>query len=265
VCPGKGHRLHEIQALDEFILGLAGKANHQVGGYRQVGDGGVGSGDQLGEVLCGYAPGHAAQGGVASALQRQMQVTAQSAVFPEGEEIDSQIPRLQRGQAQAGYVGFIEQAARQVKDAVPVPYVVPVRAQMHAGEHHLAIPYGFQVLHLGHDLVSYPTAGRPSRYGYDAVGTSVVAAVLNLDEGAGSRSRIQALVIRFLDDMRLVLYLPRAELLRHQREDVVLLLVTHHYVGAQGRDLFPLEFSVTAGDYHRCAWMGLLQMSHELA
>ena len=119
-----------------------------------------------------------------------MQVGAEPAgpAGPQVKKAVGQFPRFEAAQAQAGDVGVREDGFDQVLEVAGfgLRQVAAVGAQVHAGEDRLLDA----LAGVGGDFLDHGFQGAAAavaaQAGDDAEGAAVVAAVLDLDEGAGA-------------------------------------------------------------------------------
>ena len=135
------------------------------------------------QVLRGrVAPAHRREDRVAARLQRHVQVRTERLGRGENaEEPGRQIERLDAREPDARDAGRGDRL-----DDVGQPRVaIVVAADVDAGEHDLARTRGHERSRLGRQLVKRDGARYPASVRHDAVRAEVVAAVLDLQHGAG--------------------------------------------------------------------------------
>ena len=147
--------------------------------------------------------------------------------------------------------------------------VLPVGRDLDPGEDELAVALGIEGRALRRDLPKRKGADAAARVGDDAVGAEIVAAVLNLEHGAGApgdgarRQRLEhAALERIVHEG---LKLPRLEGLDDVRDKGVLIAAAMHDVGADGLRVFGAELAPAAADSRQCAGMLLAQTADRLA
>ncbi len=117
-----------------------------------------------------------------------MEVAAEARVGPEGQQGLIHIPWLHRGEAQAGEVGPGQNGRDEARQPVLQPQVAAVGADVDAGQDGLLIPLRDPRGDLRDHLFRGAAAHRAAQDVDDAIGTGVLAAVLDFDEGAGAPS-----------------------------------------------------------------------------
>src|SRR5512142_805047 len=98
----------------EFRFRLAGEARDDTGGNGDIRHDLPGSPQQVAEGGRRGLARHALEGCSTAALQRKMQVTADTRVFPQAKEIRVEVPRLERGQPDAGRIRFAEDYCHKI-------------------------------------------------------------------------------------------------------------------------------------------------------
>jgi len=183
VPPGKIHAAHEIQALLEIGLPLAGEAHDHVGGDGNAGDGGAGGRHQSKILIRGSLASHAAQRGRAARLQRQVQMARQAIVLPQGEEILLQIPGLQGGEPQARDGRLPQDSLDQAFQGLGRLEIAAPRTEMDAGDRCFLCASSMGSPNVGDDFGNRSAAAFPARHRGDAECAAIVAAILRFDEG----------------------------------------------------------------------------------
>ena len=171
-------------AFGKFLIGFARESYHDIGGYGAARE-------HIPELFhkrqifrAGVAALHSFQHGVASGLQRQVEVRTQflagfqalyliagESVSFKGAEPDAFNARYLSGSYRVG--GCVSD-------------IFPVAAEVYSGEDYLAVSGGRRLLSLAGYFLRAAGAHAPSRSGDYAVGTESVAAVLYFDESAGA-------------------------------------------------------------------------------
>ncbi len=256
------HRLHEGDGLGELLLALARKADDDVRGDGDSGHRSAGGLDQARKLPAARAAGHAVQGRVAAALQGQVEVGEKTPVGEELEEARLQVPGLERGEPQPRNLGFGQEARHQAVETAAIPDVVAVGTEVDPAQNHLAIAEIEQGPHLVHEIVGGNAAADATGDGRHAEGAAVVAAVLNLEEGArpGPAARKEeASPVEV--GRRLAQQLGGR---RHLQEPVLVGVADHQVdAGTQGR--LGRELGVTAGDDNRGPGVRAPQLTDQLA
>ena len=178
---GKLHPLAKTAALLKLIFGLAGEADHDIGGDGDIGNRPSNHG-HCPLIFCHrVGPPHPPQHAVAAALKREVKVTAQPPAVPERDEPRGEVLRLEGGEANPLHIALGEDAPDEGLKALPIG------SDPGAGEYNLPVAHGHPGLdltdHIGKGHASLPA----SNQGHDAVGAELVAALLNLDHAAGAR------------------------------------------------------------------------------
>src|SRR5439155_8691858 len=152
-----------------------------IGGYGDAGHGLAALADNVPVVGRVVVSLHALQGGIAAALQRQVQVGSQPAPVAgagqQGQHHDG-VGRLDGGDAQAGDGGAVEDRADGGGEvggfggvgggALALGVVLAVLAHVHAGEHDLLVAFLQAAIDQPDDLVSGRGARHAPGEGYDA-------------------------------------------------------------------------------------------------
>ena len=232
----------ERQGLRPFLVGLARKADDDVGAHHQLGHPAPALGEQRQEFPAAAAARHAPQHAVGTRLHGQVQMRHQARVVEQRPEMRRQVPGLERTQAQARDAGALQHLRDQfVQRAAGI---AAVAAQVHPGQHRLVDPVRMQGVDLVDDLGDRAAALLAARQGHHAIGAAVAAAVLHLDEGALASAREQRGFARLGRGLRHQRQLQFAPGYLHQ---AVLLVVAHDQVHAQlGRGLFRGQRGITA-------------------
>ena len=179
----ESHRHGEAIALGELPDSLAGKAHDDVCGYPRVRDHCPHKFDSLREPGGVIAPAHRPQNGVAATLQRDVEVGAEAWVFPQFQQLRSDLLGLQRGHSQPVDGCFGQDPSDQFPQTGPGE-VETVSPQLGAGQHRL--PAAGASVDLGDDLLGrYAPLPAPYLW-HDAVGADLVASLLNLNHGPAS-------------------------------------------------------------------------------
>ena len=185
----KSHSTDKGQTPPEVALCLSGKSNNDVRGYGQIWNGCPRRIGQRCKFGGGIAPPHASQRVVAATLQREVEMAAQARIVPVRKGPLGQIPRLNRGQAQTGHIGLGENAryeAPEIGARLAPVNVTPVSTDMDASQHNLLVASRQPPFHRTQYLSWRAALLRSPRQADDTVGASVVAAILDLDEGTGA-------------------------------------------------------------------------------
>ena len=226
-------RFAHRQGAREVVAGFAREADHDVGG--EVGrhaappPSGADAVDQAEVAVDIVLAAHAQQDAVGTALQAQVQVRAQAFVAGQFDEAVVERIRFERGDAYPVVAGQREQLLQQAAEG---PVGPPVAADVDAGEHQFAVALVEQAARFIEDVGGGP-AERPAAYRRDdAEGAEVVAAVLDLDGGAGMQGLRAGPVAERIGRQRCRVHYLAGQVRRHQIEDLALAGVVHGVVDA---------------------------------
>ena len=180
--------LDQIEAAAKHVLGFGRKTRDQVGAERQLRAQRAGPVRDLNRIGAQMPPLHTLQDQVVARLQRQMQMRHQPLLLgDEPPQLGIDLDRIERGEAQPFELGHRgEQSADHLTEAWRPWQIGAIGGQIDPGQHDLAIAGGDKPARLfGDGAHRYRSAG-PARVGDDAKGAAVVAALLDLQKGAGS-------------------------------------------------------------------------------
>ena len=125
-----GGGVDHLERALEVVVGLAGEADDEVGGDREVGDRGTRGGQPLEVALGGVAAVHAGERAVAPRLQREVQVLAhRRALGHRRDGLGPQVLRVRRREADAvDAVDRVERAQQvgELRAVLPGAEVAPV-------------------------------------------------------------------------------------------------------------------------------------------
>lgn len=181
------HRFDEGLGFCELVVSFAGEADDHIGADGEIRDRGACFIEDRLEGGFAGASSHAFEGGVASGLEGEVEVSAESRVLPEGKEGIGEIPRFEGREAQARDGGGVEDGSDQgFEIGGGVFPIASVGAEVDACQDDLLVADGDQATDLIEDIGEGSAFFRAASDLGDAEGTAVVAAVLDLDEGAGA-------------------------------------------------------------------------------
>ena len=182
----EGDRLipQELEGFGELLLPLPWKSHDHVGpdadrpsSHDPVEDRGV--------LLAGVASPHRAQDPVRPALERQMEVPAETRLGSDHlDDPRPQLVRLDGGEAHAVVRPEREQRHREPRQSFPLPEILAVAPQVRAREHDLREPGLEKPPRTFEHLRARKAPAPPPHVGHDAVRAEGVAAVLDLEERA---------------------------------------------------------------------------------
>ena len=183
---GEGQARDEGERGGVFGFGFAGEAGDDVGA-----DGGVGEAladelDAAGVVLGAVPAVHGGEDAVGAGLQRHVEVLG-DAIGP-GEEFDeilSDVEGLDGADAKTFDRGFVEDAAEERFEFDARRKVAAVGAEVDAAKNDFAEAGFAETLNFADDGVGREAAAFSANEGDDAIGAAGIAAVLNLQSGAG--------------------------------------------------------------------------------
>ena len=155
-----GRLVDHLERALEVVVGLAGEADDEVGGDREIGDRGAGVGEAPQVALGGVAAVHAGQRAVAPRLQRQVQVLAhRRALGHRGDGLGPQVLRVRRREADAvDAVDRVERAEEvgELRAVLPGAEVAAVGVDVLAEHGDLAHAVGGELLDLVDDVAHAP-------------------------------------------------------------------------------------------------------------
>ena len=175
----------DLERAGEVVVGLAGEADDEVGGHREVGDRGAGVGEALQVSLGGVAAVHAGEGAVAPRLQREVQVLAHRVALGHRRDgLGAEVLGVRRREANAvDAVDRVERAQQvgELRTVLPGAEVAAVGVDVLAEHGDLADAVGGELLDLAHDVAHAPADLGPAHDRHDAERARVVAADLDGD------------------------------------------------------------------------------------
>jgi len=178
------------------------------------------------------------------------------------EEIGVEVPRLEGGQPQSLDIGFGEDPFDQMLQTVSIAEVVAVRPEVDTAQHDLPVTESLELMDLAqHRAVRYASA-RTAGNGDDAIGAVIVAAVLDLEEGArpGRVARLEK-HLRVGVGARWVEQSPRFGKL----EQTFLVGVANHQIHADLPDFTRGDLGITTRDDDLGLRVATTKMTDELA
>ena len=183
---GEGQTLDEGERGGMFGFRFAGEAGDDVGA-----DGGVGKAfadelDAAGVVLGAVPAVHGGEDAVGAGLQRHVEMLG-DAIGP-GEEFDEvlgDVERLDGADAETFDGSFVEDAAEESFEFDARGKVAAVGAEVDAAEDNFAEAGFAEALNFLKDHFGREAAAFSANEGDDAIGAAGIAAVLNLQGGAG--------------------------------------------------------------------------------
>ena len=182
----KADLLHKGHALQKVLLGFAGKAHDHIGGKADQARR-KGSAQVLyhpGILLGGVGAAHTAQGGRAAALQAQVKLGAKPGKPCQPLNIAGlQHIGVKAAKAHTLNAGHCVDLFQNIQKARAV--VLAVAGQADARNHHFFITGSGQSVQLGQNAGFVAAAHGAAGTRDHAIGTAAVAAVLDLDKGAG--------------------------------------------------------------------------------
>ena len=179
---GKLHALAETVTLLELVVGLAGKANDNIGGYSGLGNALANQRDGPLILRSIVATSHTGQHGVAAALKGEVEMRAEPVISPETEKSWGNLLWLEGGQPQSRYVGLRQDAIEQ---AFEVNAVVVVCANLGPGQYHFLVTFGSPVSNLTNYFIGRQAGLSTTYQRHNTVGAGSVAAILHLNKCAG--------------------------------------------------------------------------------
>lgn len=184
---GEGEAFDEIDGGGEFVLGFTGEADHNIGAEGGLGHELASEPDTFGVVPGAVLTVHAAECGIAAGLQGGVNVAGDAG--RGGHELEQgggKVHRFDAGQADEGDGSFLQQAAEEVGElAAGAPLAAPA-AKVDTGENDFGIAGGGEALGFGDNPIRGSGAGLSADARDDAKGAAIVAAVLDLEVGAGT-------------------------------------------------------------------------------
>src|SRR5882672_6945055 len=167
-------------------FGLAGEAGDDVGASGGVGKALADELDAPGVVFSAVPAVHGGEDAVGAGLQRQVEMLG-DAIGP-GEEFDEilgDVQRLDGADAETFDGGFVKDAAEERFEFDAGRKVAAVGAEIDAAENDFAEAGFAEALNFLKDSFGREAAALSANEGDDAIGAAGIAAVLNLQGGAG--------------------------------------------------------------------------------
>lgn len=165
------------------VIVLSGKPHHDIRPQPQIRDLAQGALDEVSIFVRRIRPVHGRQDPIVSALKRNMEIGA------EGRGRRHQIEQLirdRRGFNRRNTDTFQAGHLFQPPDhRAEVGALLPVLADIHAGQHHFAHALCGKLFRLAHNIAQDPAALMAARKGNDAEAAHRTAPVLNLQRGTG--------------------------------------------------------------------------------
>ena len=217
------------------------------------------------EHLCRVTAVHRLQGAVAARLDGDVEVRQElRARGDPAQDLLREQVRLDRGDSETLDARHRVQRLQQVQEGLPG--ALAEVARVHARQHHLHDALRRDGAGLLHDLRDGDVAALAAGQRHGAVGAVVVAAVLDLQEGAGALARRVGREEAF-HGVNLAGIALRAALAAQQEPDQLALAVrADHQVHAFDReDLLRLQLRVAARDGDFGAGRGLVELPDEVA
>ena len=178
--------VEQAQRVGEIGLALAGEADDEVAGQRDIGPRGADALDQSQIVGGGVAAVHGGEDAVGAGLHRQMQIGHQRIeIAMGGDEIVVHVARMAGGVAQAVDArdfGEAEQQPAEAPVAAVGPFAMP-GVDVLAEQRELAHAAIGKARRFGDDGFDRPRDLGAARIGHDAEGAELVAAFLHGEEG----------------------------------------------------------------------------------
>ena len=182
--------LEERQRLLKLVLGLARKADNQIGRNRAVRKRTSQPLDTPVKFLARVVAVHAPENGIAAALHRQMKMPCE--IGKAGKPFTKRIvhrPRVEGAEPELHVRLRGQQLLQQLGERHLRLEVLAVGRDLDAGQHDLVHARVSQPRRLLERLLDRQRAHPPSRIRNDAVGAEVVAAVLDLEQRARAAVR----------------------------------------------------------------------------
>ena len=184
---GKAAFPRKGQGFLQLRLRFAGEAHDEIRGHGAAGEPLAKQPDALQIPGCVVFPAHPLQNGIAAALQAQMKLGTE---IVKGRQPPAEVlihdPWLQRAEADAHGSGGGTDGLRQIGKAAAVLQVPAPGGDLDTRHHYLPVTGLRQCPGLGNGPVEGLGAHGAAGIGDDAVGAEIVAAVLNLQHGAGT-------------------------------------------------------------------------------
>ena len=184
---GERRLAQQRQAGGELLLALARKAGDDVGAERRAAAARATISAATSRTRAAVVEAaHAAQDAVGAGLHRHVQVRAQHRRCAPSGRAAAASPRAGRSSSGECAAAAPRSAIISTRSASVERrrQVLPVAAEVDAGQHHLAEAARRQPLELGEDAARLDAAAAAARERHDAEGAEEIAALLHLEEGA---------------------------------------------------------------------------------
>ena len=178
------------------------------------------------------------------------------------KKLGVEVPRFERGKPQPLDRGFGECPLDQALQTALITEVVAVRTEMDAAQYDLPVAQSVQFVEFFHDGIRRDTAARTSGDRDHAEGATIVAAILDLEKGAGSGgiAGFEELQVIGVDGRRIEKTFSLGEF-----EQSFLIGIPDDQINANLDHLRRCELGVAAGDDDRRLGVGLFELADELA
>src|ERR1041385_5535707 len=171
----KRQALDKAAAFLKKLIGLAGKANHDVCADCSFRHGFMDLSDLLRIMPWAILAMHAAQNTVATGLQRNMRVLSDARrARDQGDQVVAPVHRFDGADAYLLNVCVLEQFTDKLLEVLLRLEVAAPTAQIDAAEHNLAIPRCHQRIGFFYDTIELHRAALPADTGNNAERTAVV-------------------------------------------------------------------------------------------
>ena len=183
---GEGKRLDKGERGGVVVFGFAGKAGDDVGADGRVREALADEFDAAGVVLGAVPAVHRGEDAIGAGLQGHVEVLGDAiGRSEETDEIFCNVERFDGADAEAFDGCFLEDAAEEVFELDAGREIAAVGAEVDAAEDDFAVSRLAEVQYFPDDRVRRQAAAPPANKRNHAVGAAGVAAVLDLEGGAG--------------------------------------------------------------------------------
>ena len=267
---GERHLLHKGEPVREILLRFAGEAEDQVAAEVDPRNFFAGDAGEFRIILAAVVAVHRLQNPVAAVLQREMQKTADFR-FGGHHLQQADVVRMGFGRTQPDPEISVDPAHLAHQRAEVAPRV-EVSAGVHPGQHQLRVARRHRLTAVGQHFVEAARPFRAARIRYDAVGTEVVASLLNLQEcPAAERKTRNRLLVKRLD--RLIQaggfaaeLMPAGQIVEDQFADAALFRIRqYHACRAVFQIGVPVQFGAAPGHHDQRPRVGGPEFADRLA
>ena len=177
--------LGEVATFLESLYGFAREAHDDVGGEVEVGAEDLDALAHVAKLVDGVEAMHPFQSVVGTALQADVHVWGEFLVLEELQETVAELVGLDGRDAHAEVTLDVKDVFHELLEVGALKLVTP---HVDARQHDFLEAVGNDFAHIIINVLGGTARRAPSHHGDDAVGTEVVAAIVDFDEAAGVES-----------------------------------------------------------------------------